>query len=333
MIISRTPYRISFFGGGTDYPVWYEANYGQVLATTINKYCYISCRCLPPFFKHKHRIVYSLVENANRIADIRHPSVRACLQFMKVKDGLEIHHDGDLPARSGIGSSSAFTVGLLHALYALQGVMPSRRQLATNAIHIEQDVLKEHVGAQDQMLAAFGGLNLIYFGGSRHLELRPVTLPPRRMASLQDHLMLFYTGRPRSASEIAKEQVRRTASRARELTLMRELCDRALEILNSRGSIVDFGRLLHENWLIKRSLTQKISNPYIDDIYAAARRAGAVGGKILGAGGGGFFLVFAKPQDHGAIRSRLRGLLRVPFRFESMGSRIIFYSPAESAHD
>jgi D-glycero-alpha-D-manno-heptose-7-phosphate kinase len=330
MIISRTPFRISFFGGGTDYPVWYEANYGQVLATTINKYCYISCRYLPPFFEHKHRIVYSHIENVHRIADIHHPSARACLQFMRIRHGIEIHHDGDLPARSGIGSSSAFTVGMLHALYALKGLMPTRRQLATNAIHVEQDMLKEHVGAQDQMLTAFGGFNLVYFGGARHLQLRPVTLPPHRIASLQQHLMLFYTGVPRFSSEIAQEQVKKTKSLGRELKAMCELTDSALEVLNSNRDITEFGRLLHEGWIIKRSLTGRISNPHIDEIYAEARRAGAMGGKILGAGGGGFILLFAKPKYQPGICKRLKKLLHVPFQFESMGSRIIFYSPSDS---
>ncbi|MBI5239217.1 MAG: kinase [Elusimicrobia bacterium] len=327
MIISRTPFRISFFGGGTDYPVWYEEDHGQVLAATINKYCTISCRYLPPFFEHRHRIVYSHIENVRRVADIRHPSARACLQFMRIRHGVEIHHDGDLPARSGIGSSSAFTVGMLHALYALKGLMPSRRQLATDAIHIEQDVLKEKVGAQDQMLAAFGGLNLVYFGGPRHLQLRPVTLPPQRIAALHSHLMLFYSGMPRIASQVAREQVERTRSRRRELTLMRGLTDAALDLLNSRRDIAEFGRLLHENWLIKRSLSSRVSTPRIDDIYREARRAGALGGKVLGAGGGGFILLFAEPGRQARIRARLAKLLHVPFQFESMGSRIIFYSP------
>lgn len=330
MIISRTPFRISFFGGGTDYPVWYEANYGQVLATTINKYCYISCRFLPPFFEHKHRIVYSFIENVRRVADINHPSARACLQFMKVRNGIEVHHDGDLPARSGLGSSSAFTVGLLHALYAMKGVMPTRRQLATNAIHIEQNMLKENVGAQDQMLTAFGGFNLVYFGGQRHLQIRPITLAPSRIESLQSHLMLFFTGISRLSSEVAKEQVAKTRARARELKTMWELTNTALNALNSRASIVEFGRLLHENWLIKKSLTNKISTADIDDMYAEARRAGAIGGKILGAGGGGFLLLFAKPEHQAAIRARLRKLLHVPFEFETGGSRIIFHSPTDS---
>jgi D-glycero-alpha-D-manno-heptose-7-phosphate kinase len=331
MIISRTPFRISFFGGGTDYPAWYEAHDGQVLATTINKYCYISCRYLPPFFEHKHRIVYSHIENVHRIAEIRHPAARACLQFMRIRDGIEIHHDGDLPARSGIGSSSAFTVGLLHALYALDGKKPTRRQLARNAIHIEQKMLKEHVGVQDQMLTAFGGLNVVHFGGKRHLQIRPIALPAHRTASLQKHLMLFFTGVPRISSEIAQEQVKKTRSRARELKMMCELTTEALAVLASRRGIDEFGRLLHENWLLKRSLSDKISNHQIDDIYAEARRGGAVGGKILGAGGGGFILLFAGPEVQPEIRKRLRKLLHVPFGFEDSGSRIVVAGPMDGS--
>ncbi|MFC1929135.1 kinase, partial [Chloroflexota bacterium] len=176
MIISRTPFRISFFGGGTDYPVWYQENGGAVLGTTIDKYCYITCRCLPPFFEHKHRIAYSQTELVRDTDEIRHPAVRETLRFMEITEGMEIHHDGDLPARTGLGSSSSFTVGLLHALYALKGVMPSKMQLAQDAIHIEQDMLKENVGSQDQVLAAFGGLNRADFSGEHNIEIKRVTI-------------------------------------------------------------------------------------------------------------------------------------------------------------
>ncbi|MCK4795558.1 MAG: kinase [Desulfobacteraceae bacterium] len=330
MIISRTPFRISFFGGGTDYPVWYKENGGAVLATTINKYCYITCRYLPPFFKHKSRIVYSLVESVKDISEIKHPSVRACLGFMKVNRGVEIHHDGDLPARSGIGSSSSFTVGLLHALYALKGRMPTKRQLVLDAIRLEQEVMKENVGSQDQSLAAFGGFNLIDFGGPNHIQIRPVTLPPKRLELLQNHLMLFFTGFSRTASEIAGEQIKKTGHKKKELKMMHQMVNRALEILNSKTDLAKFGRLLHENWQIKRSLSRKISIPLVDEIYSAALGAGALGGKILGAGGGGFMLIFAKPEVQPKIRRKLKNLLYVPFKFESLGSQIIFYSPYDS---
>lgn len=327
MIISKTPYRISFFGGGTDYPAWYRENKGQVLATAIDKYCYITCRYLPPFFDHKYRIVYSKIEDVRRVPEIKHPSVRACLQFMKVREGVEIHHDGDLPARSGLGSSSSFTVGLLNALHALHGRVASPARLAADAIHVEQAMLKENVGAQDQVMAAHGGCNIVTFGARNHLHVRPLTVLPGRLELLQSHLMLFFTGISRTASEIAAAQIRKTPEKARELGQMCSMVDSAVEIMHRNGDIRDFGRLLHESWLLKRSLTDKISTPEIDGAYAAARKAGALGGKVLGAGGGGFMLFFAPPEKQPAVRRSLRRLLHVPFKFEHSGSTIIFYRP------
>ena len=326
MIISRTPYRISFFGGGTDYPSWYGANKGQVLSATIDKYCYITCRWLPPFHGHKHRIVYSRTEDVMNISEIKHPSVRACLRFMRIKDGVEIHHDGDLPARSGIGSSSSFTVGLLKALYALKGRMVPADRLAADAIRVEQDILKENVGAQDQVAAAYGGCNLISFGPKRHLQVCPLTASAGRMKEFQDRLLLFYTGIPRTASDIAAAQVKCTPAKGRELSRMCEMVDRAVEIIDGRGDISAFGRLMHASWLLKRSLTNKITTPAIDEIYAAARRAGALGGKVLGAGGGGFMLFFSAPGKQARVRAALKKLLHVPFKFEDSGSSVIFYN-------
>lgn len=330
MVISRTPFRISFFGGGTDYPVWYKKNSGAILATTINKYCYITCRYLPPFFEHKSRIIYSRMEYIKDLSEIQHPSARECLRFMKIDKGVEIHHDGDLPARTGMGSSSAFTVGLLNALYALKGIMPTKRQLALDAIYLEQEAMKENVGSQDQVLAAFGGFNLIEFGGSDHIKVRPVTINPEKLEFFQDHLMLFFTGFSRTASEIAAEQIRKTPHKRKELKVMFEMVNSALKILNSNSSLLEFGRLLHENWRVKRSLSGKISTPLIDEIYSTAMRAGALGGKLLGAGGGGFMLIFAKPQVQPKIKEKLKKLLYVPFRLENLGSQIIFYSPGDS---
>lgn len=326
MIISRTPYRISFFGGGTDYPSWYCANKGQVLSTTIDKYCYITCRWLPPFHAHKFRVVYSRTEDVMKVPEIQHPSVRACLQHMRIKDGVEIHHDGDLPARSGIGSSSAFTVGLLKALYALKGKMISPAKLTDEAIHVEHDLLKENVGAQDQVIAAHGGCNVISFGARQHLQVRPVTLSEARMEELQSRLMLFYTGVSRTASDIAGEQIKKTPLRGRQLCRMYDMVDHAVEILNSKDSIDRFGRLLHDSWRLKRSLTDRISNPAIDDIYDSARRAGALGGKVLGAGGGGFMLFFAPPRVQPKLKRVMNRLLHVPFKFEHSGSSVIFYT-------
>lgn len=333
MIISRTPYRMSFFGGGTDYPLWYKENRGAVLATTINKYCYITCRYLPPFFEHKTRIIYSKMEHVKNIADIQHPSVRECLRYMKIKKGVEIHHDGDLPARTGLGSSSSFTVGLLHTLYALKGIMPTKRKLALDAIYIEQEVLNENVGSQDQVLAAFGGFNLVEFGGQQHIQVHPVTISPQRLILFQKHLMLFFTGFTRKASDIAAEQIKNTRRKNKELKEMLQLLDRALKILNNNTDLSEFGKLLHENWQIKRSLSTKISTPVIDEIYSTALRSGALGGKLMGAGGGGFMVIFAKPEVQSKIREKLKKFLYVPFRFNDLGSQIIFYSPYDFLGD
>lgn len=328
MIISRTPFRISFFGGGTDYPVWYRENGGAVIATTIDKYCYISCRYLPPFFDHKYRIVYSLIENVKDISEIKHPSVKTVLEFLEVNKGVEIHHDGDLPARTGLGSSSSFTVGLLYAIHALRGVMPTKMRLATEAIHIEQNIIKENVGSQDQVSAAFGGFNVIRFNPDNTIQVNPVILCSDRLHHLQNHLMFYFTGFSRVASEIAKKQIENTNKKKEELSVMQQMVDEALAILTSENTdIAEFGRLLHESWQLKRSLTDEISTPHIDEIYGEAHRAGATGGKLLGAGGGGFMLIFARPEDQPRIGEKLKRLLRVPFEFESSGTQIVVYQP------
>ncbi len=331
MVITRTPFRISFFGGGSDYPTWYENNGGgAVLSTSINKYCYISCRKLPPFFEHKSRVVWSRIESVNDVEEIQHPSVRETLKFTGMQEGVEIHHDADLPARSGLGSSSSFTVGLLHALYALQGKIATKRQLATDAIHIEQTRIKENVGSQDQTVAAFGGFNKITFGGPHKINVHPMPLSGERSNVLQDHLMLFFTGLSRNASEIAGEQIRTMAEKKQEIKTMMEMVDEAIAILSGNRNIDEFGKLLHESWSIKRNLTGKISSSVIDEIYAAGRSAGALGGKLLGAGGGGFIVFFAKPEIQPALKEKLGNLLHVPFRFENLGSQIIYYGPENS---
>jgi D-glycero-alpha-D-manno-heptose-7-phosphate kinase len=325
MIISRTPYRISFFGGGTDYPVWFREHGGAVLATTIDKYCYISCRYLPPFFDHKTRIAYSKIEHVKTNADIRHPAVKGVLQYLNITEGLEIHHDGDLPARTGLGSSSAFTVGLLHALYALQHRMPTKSELAHEAIHVEQHILQEAVGSQDQMLAAHGGLCRLTFAPTGEIGYQPLIMKPERLKHLQEHCLLYFTGFSRTASEIAKEQIAQTKQRRVELFAMLQMVQEGVSILTGDHDLADFGELLHEAWMVKRQLTSKITTPLIDQIYEAARNAGAMGGKLLGAGGGGFMLLFAKPDLHHQINAALPGLLQVPFQFEGAGSQIVFY--------
>ena len=327
MIISKTPFRISFFGGGTDYPVWYKENRGQVLSTTIDKYCYITLRYLPPFFPYKHRIVYSKIETVKNINEILHPAVRATLNFLKIDKGLEIHHDGDLPARTGMGSSSAFTVGLLNSLYGLKGVMISKDRLAKEAIYIERDVLKESVGSQDQVAAAHGGFNKISFAGNDEIKIEPITLTEARIKELESHLVLYFTGFSRYASEVAKTQIEKTPDRKRELTLMYQMVDTAVNILNDENkNILEFGKLLNETWQLKKSLTDKISTPEIDDIYQRALEVGAVGGKLLGAGGGGFLLLFIPPEKQKKVREEFKNLLEVKFHFEKGGSRIIYYN-------
>lgn len=325
MIISRTPFRVSFFGGGTDYPVWFREHGGAVLATTIDKYCYISCRRLPPFFEHRTRIAYSRIELVKNHQDIEHPAVRGVLKYLNINEGLEIHHDGDLPARTGLGSSSSFTVGLLHTLYALQHIMPSKAQLAQAAIHVEQDVLEEAVGCQDQVLAAQGGLCRVNFFQNGEIGHTQIVMRPERLAAFQSHLQLYFTGFSRIASEVAREQIDRTNQRQTELFAMLQMVEEGIALLTGESDLAEFGALLHDAWMLKRRLTSRITTPAIDDIYTAAREAGALGGKLLGAGGGGFMLFFARPEDHERIRLALPGLLQVPFKFEGLGSQIVFY--------
>lgn len=327
MIISRTPYRISFFGGGTDYPSWYENHGGAVLAATIDKFCYLTCRFLPPFFEHRSRVVYSKIESCRNNDEIAHPAVRAVLRHLEITRGVEIHHDGDLPARSGMGSSSAFTVGLLNACYALKGQMPTKRQLAVESIHIEQSVLKETVGSQDQVMAAYGGLRHVQFLPNGDLSVRPMVLSASRLAELNDHLMLFYTGIVRTASDLAKSYVDDIQSKRRQLRIMKDLVEESISILSSGKDLTGFGQLLHEAWLAKRSLSSQVSNPEIDGLYARAQASGAIGGKLTGAGGGGFMLLFVPPNRQDSVKEELRNLIQVPFRFESGGSQVVFYEP------
>jgi len=327
MIITRTPFRISFFGGGTDYPAWYKENGGAVLSTTINKYCYISCRYLPPFFDYKYRIRYSMREETQSISEIKHPSVRECLKFLNIDKGIEMVHTSDIPARSGVGSSSAFTVGFLHSLHALKGKIVTKRQLAREAIDIEQNIIKENVGSQDQVATAFGGLNKIEFGGEQEFYVYPITVSNGKLALLQDHLMLFFTGFSRYASDVAGEQIKKISEKKKELQLMKEMVDEAINILNGgTDDITDFGNLLHESWKIKKGLTKLITTSEIDNIYERVINAGAMGGKLVGAGGGGFILLFAKPELQPRIKEELQNLVYVPFRFDSLGTQVIMYS-------
>ena len=327
MIVTRTPFRISFFGGGTDYPTWFQEHGGVVIATTIDKYCYISCRYLPPFFEHKYRVVYSRIENVTNPDEIQHPAVREVLKYMSCNKGLEIHHDGDLPARSGLGSSSSFTVGLLNALKALEGRHISNEDLAALAIHIEQKVIQENVGSQDQISASYGGFNRIEFLRNGAFLVNPIILKKDRLEDFQDNLMLFFTGFSRIASEIAKSKIDNIHQRYAELSRMKEMADEAISILQGEGELNEFGELLDMGWQYKKSLSDQVSTLEIDQIYAAARKAGALGGKLLGAGGGGFMLFFVPPKNRSRVLEQLKSLIHVPFRFENSGSRVVLYQP------
>lgn len=281
-------------------------------------------RRLPPFHPHKTRAVWSKIETVNSNSEIEHPAIRACLEYLDMTGGLEIHHDGDLPGRSGMGSSASFTIGLLHALHALKSEMVSKRTLALEAMEVDQDLVHEVVGSQDHVAAAFGGFNRMGFAGDRaNFQVQPVIVDPVRLKLLKRHLMLFYTGISRHASEVAARQVARFDENPALVGQMAELADKGLVILNS-GALRDFGELLHSAWQIKRHFGA--SNGEIDAIYERALKAGAIGGKILGAGEGGVLLIFAEPQLREDVRQAMSGLLEIPFEFERQGSQIVYYA-------
>lgn len=328
MIISRTPYRISFFGGGTDYPDWYLKEGGAALSTTIDKYCYISCRVLPPFFPNKYRIVWSHIEEIATIPEILHPAVREGLISMGINGrcGLEIHHMGDLPARAGMGSSSSFAVGLILALSAYKEKMIDRYQLAMRAIDLEQNYLKEHVGSQDQIAAAFGGMNLIEFSKDGTIRVNRLTVSQKRIEALQNRLVLFFTGTSRLASEVSKDVIANLNRKHDVLKKMHQMVYQAIDILNSDCDLDDFGRLLNATWELKKTVSARISNEKIDRLYNKAMDHGALGGKLLGAGGSGFMLFYVPKARRAELKEALEGYLHVPFRFENEGSRIIHYT-------
>ena len=322
MIISRTPYRISFFGGGTDYPEWYRVNGGQVLSTAINRYLHISCRYLPPFFDHKIRLAYSVTEECEDFSQIDHPSVREVLRFLQIKDGLEIHFGGDLPGRSGTGSSSACTVGMLNALYAFKNETISSERLANESINIEQNIIGEIVGSQDQISAAYGGFNHIKFNQDDSIDINPIDAKTYNLNQLDSKLMLFFTGIRRTAETVAKTYVEDLLNKEKQLFQMSEMVDKSLEILKS-NDLDNFGRLLDEGWRKKKELSKEVSNQVIDDIYAKGIKCGALGGKISGAGGGGFVFFYVPEENQPKLKEALSGLTHVPFNFEVEGSKII----------
>jgi D-glycero-alpha-D-manno-heptose-7-phosphate kinase len=326
VIISRTPFRISFFGGGTDFPDFYLRHGGAVLATSINQYCYLSLHRLAPYFPWRYRASYSRIESVQDPADFQHPLVRECFLHLAVDDSLELVHVADLPGRSGLASSSAFTVGLLNALSAFRGETPSPEWLAANAIAVERDRVRDAGGRQDQYTVAYGGFNRIDFSATGAVSVRPVRASSATLAALESSLLLFFLNADVSAQAILQSQIARTGDNTPDLLGMLRLVDQA-EALLSANDLPAFGALLHETWIRKKRLAAGISNPVIDDAYAAARSAGALGGKLLGAGGRGFLCLFVPPAARSAVVSRLSRFRCVPFRFENTGSRIIFSSP------
>ena len=329
MIISRTPVRVSFLGGGSDYPEYCRDHTGMTLCATIDKYSYITVNSLSGFFGHNIRISYSKTELAKTVGEIEHPSVRECLRFMGIEKGIEVHYVGDLPARTGLGSSSSFTVGLLHALYAHRGQMVEKRRLAEEAVRIEREMIGERVGLQDQYACAFGGFLHLTFRGGAGVEARHLALLPQRIRAIQERLLLFYTGLQRSAHEILEEQIERTEKGDvdRQLEALAALVPRGIRILCESDDLSEFGSLLHENWKLKRDLSRALTTRAIAGYSDAARKAGAIGGKLGGAGGGGFILLYVEPYNREKVRRALGNLLEVQFSFENEGSTIIFYRP------
>tara|TARA_B100001093_G_C26819345_1_gene1011217 strand:+ start:681 stop:1670 length:990 start_codon:yes stop_codon:yes gene_type:complete len=327
MIISRTPFRISFFGGGTDYPQWYKKNKGSVISTTINKFSYINVRYLPPFFKYKYCIRYFKREEKENINQIEHPSVRETFKYFKINEGIEMVHNADLPALSGLGSSSTFTVGLVKAISALNGKMLTKKELANFAIEIEQNKIKENVGSQDQTAAAFGGLNRIDFMGSKtSFVVNPIILDKSYEKKFEENLILIFTGQSRRGELIAKDQISKIKDKIDQYKKMYDLVNEADYILKNRKNLDGLGELLNFQWKLKKTFSDKITNPEIDKIYSMAIKAGAIGGKLLGAGNGGFMLFYARKKDHKKIINRLKEYLHVPFYFDNTGCQIVYYS-------
>ena len=324
MIYTKTPFRMSFFGGGTDYPPFFREHGGSVIATTFDKYCYVSVRHLPRFFDYRNQLTYSRIEKTSTVDEIEHPMVRNAMKMLDMNE-LFISYDADLPARSGLGSSSSFAVGLLNAFHALKGQYADKRQLATEAIHLEREICAEDGGWQDQVEAAYGGMNRIDFT-DEGFDVHPIIIRKERKEQLNRNLLFFFTGFVRLSSEVAREQVKATHDKTAELKQLLKLVDEGERVLNDRhGDLDDFGRLLHETWCIKRGLTSKVSTGALDAIYDRAMKSGALGGKLLGAGGGGFFAFYVPEDRQEAVKKAMSDLLYIPFHFEEGGTRVLYY--------
>jgi len=322
MIISKTPYRISFFGGGTDFPDYYNNHDGCVIGSTIDKYCYISLRKLPPFFKNKHRIVWSKIQLPNTINQIRHPSIKGILNYFKIKEGIEIHHIGDLPAFSGIGSSSSFSVGLINALLTLRDKKLDKKELGKLSLYIEHNILKEYVGSQDQIWASHGGMNFINFN-KKEIRLNKIKITVERKKKLSSNLILFFTGKSRFSGKIEKKKISKIDKNLKTLDEMKKYVFFCKKILEENSPLNEFGDLLNDYWNLKKKLLNNISNNQIDELYKEAMISGARGGKIVGSGGGGFILFYAKPEIQKKLIYKFSKLTPVNFNFSEEGSKII----------
>lgn len=326
MIITKTPFRMSFFGGGTDMPAFFNEYGGAVISTTFDKYCYVNVRHMPPFHPYISELVHNRFERVNNINDIEHPLIRECMRLHDIHE-IRLTYEGDLPARTGLGTSSTFAVGMLNAFCALKGKMMSKRQLAEEAIHVERDILKEHGGWQDQVAAAYGGLNRIDFKDD-DFSVHPIIISPERKKELDDNLLLFYTGIQRFSSEIQADTFAKPVDKTQQLKDMLALVGEAERILCDRNvSLNEFGKLLDTTWKLKRGTGAKVSNGSIDELYSQAINAGALGGKLLGAGGGGFLLFYCEREKQENLKKAMEKLMIVPFNFENEGAHVLYYAP------
>jgi len=325
LIISKTPLRISFLGGGTDYPDYFNTfGEGAVLGTSIDKYIYLSItKFYSKLFDYSIRLAYSQVECVKSIDEIKHGPFRECLRLHGIENNVELNYTAELPAYTGLGSSSSFTVGLLNSLYAFNGNFVDKNQLAKEAIHVERDILNESVGYQDQTFAAYGGFNVIKFRNEKEIEVKPIPISQERKEEFENHLMLFFTGIKRKASEVVHKQLKKIDENKNNLQLMRKLVDNGYNLLVGNSDLTEFGNLLHQNWILKKSLDESISNNTIDKIYEDGIQSGALGGKLLGAGAGGFIVFFVPPNSKQKIREKLNYLTEIPIKIDSVGSQIL----------
>src|SRR3989344_5270780 len=329
MIITQTPVRISFLGGGTDYPDYYLQHGGETLTASIDQYTTVTVHPLTQFVDYSLRIHYSDFESAKHLEEIKHGSARETLRFFDIARGLEIYYANDLPARTGLGSSSSAAVGLLLALHTMRGESVTLEKLAEEAIKVEREMVKDRVGSQDQYICSLGGFRHLRFLPDGSVRTDPVPINTERIKEIEDKLLLLYTGRQRTAHDILEEQIGRTQSgdNNRDLASMKKLVARGVALLASSADLAEFGSLLHEGWVLKRRLSSQISPPWIDELYETARKAGAEGGKLLGAGGGGVILLYVEPKKRGRVREALSELPEAKFSFENKGAHVIFHQP------